>query len=78
MILIVDDNKEIRESLSEYLTNNELECNIAMDAVQARKCYPKNYDLIILDIMMPGEDGLSLCRYIFENYKIPVICSRKR
>ena len=30
MILIVDDNKEIRESLSEYLTNNELECNIAM------------------------------------------------
>ena len=74
MILIVDDNKEIRESLSEYLTNNELECNIAMDAVQAREMLSKkNYDLIILDIMMPGEDGLSLCRYIFENYKIPVI-----
>jgi two-component system OmpR family response regulator len=74
MILIVDDNKEIRESLSEYLTNNELECNIAMNAVQARGMLSKkNYDLIILDIMMPGEDGLSLCRYIFENYKIPVI-----
>ena len=74
MILIVDDNKEIRESLSEYLINNELECNIAMDAVQAREMLSKkNYDLIILDIMMPGEDGLSLCRYIFENYKIPVI-----
>ena len=67
MILIVDDNKEIRESLSEYLTNNELECNIAMDAAQAREMLSKkNYDLIILDIMMPGEDGLSLCRYIFE------------
>jgi two-component system OmpR family response regulator len=74
MILIVDDNKEIRESLSEYLTNNKLECNIAMDAMQARGMLSKkNYDLIILDIMMPGEDGLSLCRYIFENYKIPVI-----
>ena len=74
MILIVDDNQEIRESLSEYLTNNELECNIAIDALQAREMLSKNkYELIILDIMMPGEDGLSLCRYIFENYKIPVI-----
>ena len=42
MILIVDDNKEIRESkLSEYLTNNELECNIAMDAVQVRNVIQK-------------------------------------
>tara|TARA_B100002019_G_scaffold269554_1_gene262418 strand:- start:2993 stop:3724 length:732 start_codon:yes stop_codon:yes gene_type:complete len=74
MILIVDDNQEIRESLSEYLSNNELECNIAKDSSQAREMLSKNkYELIILDIMMPGEDGLSLCRYIFENYKIPVI-----
>ena len=74
MILIVDDNSEIRESLCEYLDGNSLSCDSAENAIDARKKLSNNkYDLIILDIMMPGEDGLSLCRYIYENYKIPVI-----
>lgn len=74
MILIVDDNCEIRESIYEYLYGNELSCDTAKDSIEARKKLSiNNYELIILDIMMPGEDGLSLCRYIYENYKIPVI-----
>lgn len=74
MLLIVDDNSEIRESLNEYLEKNGLKCETAEDAQTARnKLATKDYQLIILDIMMPGEDGLSLCRYIHESSQTPVI-----
>lgn len=74
MLLIVDDNSEIRESLTEYLEKNGLSCETAEDAQIARnKLISNHYQLIILDIMMPGEDGLSLCRYIHENSQTPVI-----
>ena len=74
MLLIVDDNSEIRESLNEYLEKNGLKCETAEDAQTARnKLATNDYQLIILDIMMPGEDGLSLCRYIHESSQTPVI-----
>ena len=74
MLLIVDDNSEIRESLTEYLEKNGLKCETVEDARTARNKLANNdYQLIILDIMMPGEDGLSLCRYIHESSQTPVI-----
>ena len=62
-ILIVDDDREIRELLSAYLTKNGLRASIAADGRQMRAFLEANtVDLIVLDVMMPGDDGLVLCR----------------
>ncbi len=73
-ILVVDDNEEIRTLLSRYLVKNGMRVTTAADAKAARKALPTAaVDLIVLDIMMPGEDGLSLCRHLSETTDIPVI-----
>lgn len=72
--LIVDDARDIREPLAVYLRKHGFEANLAADASEARKTIAGGgIDLIVLDIMMPGEDGLSLCRWVHENTEIPVI-----
>ena len=74
MLLVVDDNPEIRESLTQYLEKNGFSVDQAADADEARVQLDKtSYELIILDVMMPGEDGLSLCRFIHESIKTPII-----
>ena len=74
MLLVVDDNPEIRESLTQYLQKNGFDVDQAADAAEAREYLAQqSYKLIILDIMMPGEDGLSLCRFIHESFKTPII-----
>jgi two-component system OmpR family response regulator len=74
MLLVVDDNPEIRESLTQYLEKNGFSVDQAADAAEARVQLDKtSYELIILDVMMPGEDGLSLCRFIHESIKTPII-----
>jgi CheY-like chemotaxis protein len=62
-ILIVDDDPKIRNGLSKFLTGQGLRTTTASDGrdMQA-KLATAQIDLIILDVMMPGEDGLSLCR----------------
>src|ERR1043165_1814791 len=62
-ILIVDDDREIRELVSSYLKKNGLRASVAADGRQMRKFLEANtVDLIVLDVMMPGDDGLVLCR----------------
>jgi len=62
-ILIVEDDREIRELVSTYLTKNGLRTSIAADGRQMRSLLEANaVDLIVLDVMMPGDDGLVLCR----------------
>jgi two-component system OmpR family response regulator len=62
-ILIVDDDREIRDLLSNYLQKNGLRVTVAADGRQMRAFLDANVvDLIVLDIMMPGDDGLVLCR----------------
>ncbi|MBB5193328.1 two-component system OmpR family response regulator [Silvimonas terrae] len=62
-ILIVDDDREIRELVSTYLTKNGLRVSVAQGGRPMRAMLEVTpVDLIVLDIMMPGEDGLSLCR----------------
>ncbi|MBL70542.1 MAG: DNA-binding response regulator [Rhodobiaceae bacterium] len=74
MLLLVDDDADIRESLSEYLEAKGFEVVAAENAESARAAILANeFDLIILDIMMPGEDGLSLCRQISAHNKTPII-----
>ncbi|MDY7511255.1 response regulator [Ralstonia wenshanensis] len=62
-ILIVDDDREIRELVSTYLTKNGLRVTMSPDGRHMRSFLEANaVDLIVLDLMLPGDDGLMLCR----------------
>ena len=73
-LLLVDDERSIREPLAQYLTKQGFRVTQTGDAEAARtRLTAYAIDLVILDIMMPGEDGLSLCRHIRETSETPVI-----
>jgi len=73
-LLLVDDERSIREPLAQYLGRNGFRVTAVESASEARLRLAANaIDMVILDIMMPGEDGLSLCRHIRETSEIPVI-----
>ncbi|MHA6720488.1 response regulator [Sphingomonas sp. RS6] len=73
-LLLVDDERSIREPLAQYLTRQGFRVTQAAEAESARaRLNAYAIDLVILDIMMPGEDGLSLCRHIRETSEVPVI-----
>ena len=73
-ILIVDDDERIRELLREYLQNNNFYTTTAKDSLDAKKKISLlKFDLIILDIMMPGQSGLELTREIKEKSDQPII-----
>jgi two-component system phosphate regulon response regulator OmpR len=62
-ILVVDDDPKLRDLLRRYLTENQFEVNVAQDgASMSRLLLREPFDLIILDLMMPGEDGLAIVR----------------
>jgi two-component system OmpR family response regulator len=73
-ILLVDDEASIREPLGKYLEKQGFWITSAADSSTARSLLiAYDIDLILLDVMMPGEDGLSLCRYVAGNDGPPVI-----
>ena len=73
-LLLVDDEAALREPLAEYLSRQGFCVSQASSAAQARTLLrDETPDLILLDIMMPGEDGISLCRHVVEARAIPVI-----
>lgn len=73
-LLIVEDEASIREPLISYFENNRFRVKGAANAAQARSLLAAHtFDLAIVDIMMPGEDGLSLCRHMREASNLPVI-----
>ncbi len=73
-ILLVDDEASLREPLSDYLIRQGYKVQQAGDASVARSLLNAyDFDIILLDIMMPGEDGLSLCRFVTDKTDIPVI-----
>jgi two-component system OmpR family response regulator len=62
-VLIVDDDREIRELLASYLEKNGVRASLAANGRQMRTLLERvPVDLIVLDLMLPGEDGLTLCR----------------
>jgi DNA-binding response OmpR family regulator len=73
-ILIVDDDKEIRNLISVYLENEGIQTKKAEDAVECLQLLDKEvFDLIILDIMMPKMDGIEACMKIREERHMPII-----
>ena len=73
-ILVVDDHREIRDALTRYLQRNGLRADAAEDArAMDRALACGAYDLVILDVMMPGEDGLSVCRRLRAETDLPVL-----
>jgi len=73
-LLVVDDDTRIRDLLSRYLSEQGFRITVAADAAEARRRLDGlQFDLIILDVMMPGESGLSLTESLYQNKTTPVI-----
>ena len=73
-ILVVDDDDRLRDLLKRYLSREGHDVTTAKDAASARRLMQTmSFDLIVLDVMMPGEDGLSLLKGIREKLDTPVI-----
>ena len=76
-ILIVEDDKQIREIITDFFeekSKGDMLVDVAADGEEGLCCvYEKEYDLILLDIMMPGMDGFSLCREIRKKNSTPIV-----
>lgn len=73
-ILIVDDDPEIRQLLATYLSEAGYQTSVASQGTEMRKRLEEQLiDLVVLDLMLPGEDGLTLCRELRVRSNVPVI-----
>jgi two-component system, OmpR family, phosphate regulon response regulator OmpR len=73
-LLVVDDDAPLRELLRRYLTEQGFRVTTAADAAEARaKLASIAFDLLVLDVMMPGEDGLDLTRALRRGSRIPIL-----
>lgn len=73
-VLLVDDDAEIRQLVGDYLTEHGLKVHSLPDAARLRALLDVHpIDIALLDIMLPGEDGLALCRELREQRDLPVI-----
>ncbi len=73
-ILVVDDDREIRDLLARFLKGHGLRVTTAADGRDMRKALAEwRIDLVVLDLMLPGEDGLTLCRRLRADSDLPVI-----
>jgi len=73
-ILLVDDDNRIRELLSRLLKDNAYRVTTAANAADARSCLTGlEFDLIILDVMMPGETGLQLATSLRQDSEVPIL-----
>ena len=73
-VLIVDDDREIRGLLAQYLEKHEFRTTAVADGREMRRILERSHvDLLVLDLMLPGEDGLSLCRELRSRSQLPII-----
>ncbi len=73
-ILVVDDDTRLRNLLTKYLSDNNFEVSAAKDAFEAREMLgAKAFDILIIDVMMPQENGVELTKSIRKNSKVPVL-----
>jgi len=73
-LMIVDDDERIRELLKKFLMRNGFLVTAARDAAHARRILSGlDFDLIVMDVMMPGEDGISLTRALRETSSTPIL-----
>jgi DNA-binding response OmpR family regulator len=74
VILVVDDDKDIRNMIKIYLQNDNYSVLLAKDGNEALEILEgSKVDLVVLDIMMPGMDGMETCMKIRENHRMPII-----
>ena len=73
-ILVVDDDREIRDLLSKFLERQGMRVSAARDAKDARRLWPLGrYHLVVLDLMLPGESGLDLARWLRAQAAVPIV-----
>lgn len=73
-ILVVDDHSEIRDLLKRFLEQHGLRVSCARDGKEMKRLLEeREFDLLVLDLMMPGEDGLTLCRELRAKSSLPII-----
>jgi len=73
-VLIVDDDREIRGLLAQYLEKHDFRTSAVADGKEMRRVLERSHiDLLVLDLMLPGEDGLSLCRELRNRSQLPII-----
>lgn len=73
-LLIVDDDERIRTLLQKFLVKHGFLVSIARDAAHARRLLAGlEFDLIVMDVMMPGEDGISLCAALRQKLSTPIM-----
>src|SRR4029450_3034579 len=73
-VLIVEDDRSIREMVSEYLGSQGYEVSQAEGGSDMREAIERSLpDVVLLDVRLPGEDGLTLARYLRERYDVGII-----
>jgi two-component system phosphate regulon response regulator OmpR len=73
-LLVVDDDERIRGLLQKFLMRNGYLVTTARDAAQARRLLAGlDFDMIVLDVMMPGEDGITLTRELRQKLRVPIL-----
>lgn len=74
-ILIVEDNKEINQLLSDFLKSNDFETILAYNGREASDCFKKTkFDLVLMDLMLPYKSGSDLIQELRQYSQVPVIC----
>ncbi|BBE73764.1 response regulator [Oharaeibacter diazotrophicus] len=78
-ILVVEDDRDIGQLVARYLTTNGCRVSLARDAREMDKVLAASrLDLVVLDVMLPGEDGLSICRRLRARGNLPIIIASAR
>ena len=73
-MLVVDDDERIRGLLQKFLIRNGFLVSVARDAAQARRLLGGlEFDMLVLDVMMPGEDGIALTRGLRKTMSMPIL-----
>lgn len=73
-ILVVDDHPEIRVAIARYLEKNGMRVSVVKNAKEMDKVIASQiFDLVVLDVMMPGEDGLSVCARLSRDNRMPIL-----
>ena len=79
-VLVVDDDARLRSLLDRYLAEQGFSVKAVPDAAQMDRALTReHFDLMVLDLMLPGEDGLSICKRLrASDNKLPIVMLRER
>ena len=73
-VLIVEDDQDVRETTAEYLSSHGFEVEVAIDGKAMRAALARRVpDVVLLDLRLPGEDGLSLARHLRQNHDVAIV-----